>query len=66
MVSGGKIGYLRYLGPTDFAEGIWCGVELDQPMGKNDGTVQVRVVFFRYPSHFFVIPQLFYEKLIIS
>ena len=37
--SGTKTGTLRYLGPTDFAAGEWAGVELDTPVGKNDGTV---------------------------
>ncbi len=34
-----KVGYLRYLGETGFAKGIWCGVELLEPLGKNDGAV---------------------------
>lgn len=36
---GSKAGILRYLGATDFAPGEWCGVELDDPLGKNDGSV---------------------------
>ncbi|CAH8593064.1 unnamed protein product [Schistosoma rodhaini] len=39
QVSGGRIGILRYLGPTEFAVGEWAGVELDSPIGKNDGSV---------------------------
>lgn len=27
-------GKLRYLGPTDFKEGHWCGIELDLPYGE--------------------------------
>ncbi|VDN57963.1 unnamed protein product [Dracunculus medinensis] len=42
VVSGGKIGTIRYLGNTDFQDGIWAGIELDQPVGKNDGSVQIR------------------------
>jgi hypothetical protein len=38
-VSGSKTGTLRYIGTTDFAEGEWAGVELDEPQGKNDGAV---------------------------
>lgn len=33
-------GIARYVGPTDFSEGEWIGVELSGPFGKNDGTVQ--------------------------
>ncbi|KAF5399461.1 hypothetical protein PHET_07008, partial [Paragonimus heterotremus] len=36
---GGRIGKLRYCGPVGFASGIWVGVELDQPLGRNNGTV---------------------------
>lgn len=37
--TGSKAGILRYKGPTAFASGDWCGVELDDPIGKNDGSV---------------------------
>lgn len=39
LVGGAKEGFLRYLGPTEFAKGVWAGVELEDPMGKNDGAV---------------------------
>lgn len=39
LVNGLKIGTLRYIGVVQFAQGIFCGVELDQPDGKHDGQV---------------------------
>lgn len=36
---GSKVGTLRFMGLTEFAAGEWCGVELDEPRGKNDGSV---------------------------
>jgi len=36
---GSKTGVIRYQGPAEFAAGEWCGVELDEPIGKNDGSV---------------------------
>nr|CAD7435113.1 unnamed protein product [Timema monikensis] len=37
---GSKAGTLKYRGTTEFAPGDWCGVELDEPVGKNDGSVE--------------------------
>lgn len=36
---GSKVGTVRYIGTTEFANGEWVGVELDDPRGKNDGSV---------------------------
>ena len=44
-------GVVRYIGPTDFSEGIWIGVELRTPKGKNDGTVQGKRYFSCRPDH---------------
>ncbi|KAH9525482.1 CAP-GLY domain-containing linker protein 1 [Bulinus truncatus] len=51
FVSGSKSGILRYIGETDFAKGIWAGVELDDPLGKNDGAVAGKRYFDCKPLH---------------
>lgn len=38
-VGGTKPGYIQYIGETQFAPGEWAGVVLDEPIGKNDGSV---------------------------
>ena len=51
IVSGNKVGIVKYIGTTEFAEGIWIGVELDQPNGKNDGSVQGKRYFMCQPNY---------------
>jgi dynactin 1 len=41
----GNLGVIRYIGATGFAGGKWVGVELDEPVGKNDGSVQGKHYF---------------------
>ncbi|CAF4743492.1 unnamed protein product [Rotaria sp. Silwood1] len=45
VVSGTKHGTLKYLGKIHVAEGIWCGIQLDEPLGKNDGSVSGKRYF---------------------
>lgn len=42
----GEPGVIKYVGTTEFAPGIWYGIELDRSVGKNDGSVG-GVVYFR-------------------
>ncbi|XP_047243681.1 kinesin-like protein KIF13B isoform X4 [Girardinichthys multiradiatus] len=46
-----KSGTVRYVGPTDFAEGTWVGVELEVPAGKNDGSVGGKHYFHCNPGY---------------
>ncbi|XP_029569936.1 CAP-Gly domain-containing linker protein 4 isoform X2 [Salmo trutta] len=39
VIAGQKVGTLQFCGSTEFAGGLWAGVELDQAEGKNDGSV---------------------------
>lgn len=36
---GSRPGILRFMGETKFAPGTWCGIQLDEPTGKNNGSV---------------------------
>ena len=39
LVGGAKVGTIAFLGPTQFARGVWAGVVLDTKDGKNNGCV---------------------------
>eukprot|EP00927_Polykrikos_kofoidii_P071017 TRINITY_DN67359_c0_g1_i1.p1 TRINITY_DN67359_c0_g1~~TRINITY_DN67359_c0_g1_i1.p1 ORF type:complete len:827 (+),score=148.85 TRINITY_DN67359_c0_g1_i1:79-2559(+) len=44
-------GIVRYVGALDLAAGHWFGVELEEPVGRNDGTVRRRCYFRCPPRH---------------
>ncbi|KAG5350334.1 hypothetical protein C0989_011526 [Termitomyces sp. Mn162] len=46
-----KRGTVRFTGLTNFSKGVWIGIEYDEPMGKNDGSVQGERYFSCHPNH---------------
>ena len=63
LVFGEKRGLLRYIGPTHFESGEWCGIELDLPEGKNDGQIEGTDYFRCLPNHGLFVPSHFVELL---
>ncbi|KAF8555146.1 dynactin [Imleria badia] len=49
-ISTGK-GIVRFCGTTSFAPGKWVGIELFEPKGKNDGSIQGTAYFSCRPLH---------------
>ena len=44
-------GEVLFVGQTSFAPGLWIGVQLDAPVGKNDGSVQGKRYFHAEPNY---------------
>ena len=51
ITSGNKLGVVSYVGKTQFSSGTWIGVTLDEPLGKNDGSVS-GIEYFRCPPKY--------------
>jgi len=47
------LGVLRFFGETEFGRGYgaWLGIELDEPLGKNDGAIGQERCFSCAPNH---------------
>jgi hypothetical protein len=45
------VGILRYFGEIEPTSGLFCGVELDEPVGRHDGSVQSIRYFTCRPQH---------------
>ena len=48
-------GVVVWLGSVDYAKGDWVGVELDQPSGKNNGTVKGKTYFSCKDQHGLIV-----------
>jgi tubulin-folding cofactor B len=42
---------VKYVGPVNFKSGVWVGVQYDEPMGKNDGSVNGKKYFDCKPKY---------------
>ena len=62
VIGGNKEGTLRYFGSTHFAKGEWAGIELDKPVGKNDGSVEGK----RYDACFIMVLSIFHANILAS
>lgn len=51
-----KYGVLRYVGSPEFHEGTFCGIELDRPVGKNNGSIHGIRYFVCEPNHGVFVP----------
>ena len=52
---------MRFIGPTQFATGTWTGVELDEQVGTNDGTLHDVSYFTCKPKYGIFAP---YERIV--
>jgi len=49
--SSGLCGIVKFVGDVHYARGEFVGIALDEPLGKNDGTVKGKSYFTCSPKH---------------
>ena len=52
----GRYGTLKFKGKTHFSQGCVCGIVLDSPVGKNNGTIDGIQYFHCQPKHGIFVP----------
>lgn len=57
-----RVGRCRFIGNVPFAQGIWAGIELPTPDGKNDGSVEGIQYFRCKPKHGLFVRAVSAEK----
>lgn len=58
FVDGVKPGTIQFIGETKFGPGDWAGVALEEPLGRNDGSV-AGVKYFKCRPYYGVFSRLF-------
>ena len=53
----GRFGTVAFLGAVHYADGDWCGIVMDDPVGKNDGTIKGTPYFRCAPKHGIIVKQ---------
>jgi dynactin 1 len=56
-------GVVRFCGTTSFSSGKWVGIELSEPVGKNDGSVK-GVSYFSCPMNYGVFVKASQVKIV--
>ena len=51
LVGGAERGFVMFVGYSHFKEGVWIGVELERPKGKNDGSIDGQRYFNCSPGY---------------